>query len=175
MDSAPLTVRIEAVTAADVEGICGLAAVIWHRHYPGIISVAQIEYMLRQRYDPQLLRAELDRGNVWWDKLLLGDEVIGFSSYFPDERPGEMKLDKLYVLQNQQRKGYGGMLLARSCATARAHGCTALTLAVNRNNGQAIAAYRKYGFRVRAAVVKDIGNGFVMDDYLMEKPLVDAR
>ncbi len=59
-----------------------------------------------------------------------------------------MKLDKLYVHHDHQRKGYGGMLLDRVLGIARAHGCTTLMLAVNKRNRIAIAAYTKYGFRV---------------------------
>ncbi len=55
---------------------------------------------------------------------------------------------------------------------ARGRGCTRLTVAVNKNNRTAIAAYLKHGFRVADAVVKDIGGGFVMDDYLMEQALI---
>jgi RimJ/RimL family protein N-acetyltransferase len=50
-------------------------------------------------------------------------------------------------------------------------GCTKLVLAVNKRNEATIAAYRKHGFHVSAAVVKEIGCGFVMDDYLMERAL----
>jgi ribosomal protein S18 acetylase RimI-like enzyme len=50
---------------------------------------------------------------------------------------------------------------------ARELGCSAMMLAVNKNNRNAIAAYRKHGFHIDSSVVKDIGGGFVMDDYLM--------
>jgi diamine N-acetyltransferase len=42
-------------------------------------------------------------------------------------------------------------------------------LAVNKRNVNAINAYLKHGFRIAEAVVKEIGGGFVMDDYVMEK------
>jgi ribosomal protein S18 acetylase RimI-like enzyme len=42
---------------------------------------------------------------------------------------------------------------------------------VNRNNHNAIGAYRKHGFQVRASQVKDIGGGFVMDDYVMVREI----
>jgi ribosomal protein S18 acetylase RimI-like enzyme len=48
-------------------------------------------------------------------------------------------------------------------------------LAVNKSNRSAISAYLKHGFRVGDAVVKDIGGGFVMDDYIMVKPLVSDQ
>ena len=163
------TVRITALTASDVDGVCALAAEIWRAHYPAIISVAQIEYMLAQRYNPAILREELQRGDTWWDQLLVQGRMIGFASYFTTRTPGEMKLDKLYVHPDHQRKGYGGMLLDRAVTIARTYGCETLVLAVNKQNRNAIAAYEKHGFQIYDAAVKDIGGGFVMDDYLMKK------
>lgn len=164
-------VDIAPLALEDAERIAALAREIWRAHYPDIIGFEQIEYMLRQRYEPSRIRAELKRNDLWWDKLLLGGEIVAFSSYFLDSAPGEMKLDKLYVRQESQRKGYGGMLIAHACRAALECGCPRLALAVNRNNRSAIAAYVKYGFNIRGAVVKDIGGGFVMDDYIMEKRL----
>ncbi len=163
--------RIVPVEPEDAERICELAADIWWQHYPGIISAAQIKYMLAQRYEPRIIEEELRCGEVWWDKLLLGNEIIGFSSGFLTERPDEMKLDKLYVRQDCQRRGYGAMLVESACVFARDLGCTRLVLAVNKKNWNAIAAYGKYGFVTDDAVVKDIGGGFVMDDYIMVKEL----
>ena len=166
------SVRIEPVTEADVEPLAALAREIWYAHYPAIIGTAQIEYMLAQRYDPGVVRGELGRDGIWWDKLMAGAEMAGFASYFLTGIPDEMKLDKLYVHPRHQRRGYGGLLIARACATARARGCSRLTLAVNKGNRGAIDAYFKHGFRVEGAVVKDIGGGFVMDDYIMIKPVM---
>jgi len=160
-------VRIKSLAASDVDVMCALAAEIWHAHYPAIISAAQIEYMLAQRYVPQIVREELQRGDLWWDQLLVNNQMTGFSSYFLTRNAGEMKLDKLYVHPAQQRKGYGGMLLDRVITVARAYGCEKLVLAVNKSNRNAIAAYEKHGFRIAESVVKDIGGGFVMDDYIM--------
>jgi ribosomal protein S18 acetylase RimI-like enzyme len=164
-------VRIEPVTEADVPALVALAREIWYAHYPAIIGTAQIEYMLGQRYDIETVRNELRQDGIWWDKLMVGGEMAGFASCLLTGAPGEMKLDKLYVHPRHQRRGYGGKLIARACATARARGCDRLTLAVNKHNRGAIDAYLKHGFRIADAVVKDIGGGFVMDDYVMIKPV----
>lgn len=169
---AKTVVRIAPVAVADSERLIALAGEIWRRHYADIISAAQIEYMLAQRYAPALVRAELERGDVWWDKLLIVEEMAGFASYFLTGVAGEMKIDKLYVHPLHQKQGYGGMLIARITQVARSRGCRRLTLAVNKSNGTAIAAYLKHGFRIADAVVSDIGGGFVMDDYIMEKPVM---
>ncbi|HSN40839.1 MAG TPA: GNAT family N-acetyltransferase [Burkholderiales bacterium] len=163
--------EILPVAAGDAGRISALAREIWFAHYPGIISIEQIEYMLAQRYAPRVVQAELKRGDLWWDKLVVGGEIAGFSSCFLTGEPGETKLDKLYVRQDRQHKGYGGMLIERACAVARERGCSRLVLAVNRNNVNAISAYGKYGFEIRGAAMKDIGGGFVMDDYIMVREI----
>ena len=61
--------------------------------------------------------------------------------------------------------------LDRACQAGRERGCDRLVLAVNKGNRDAIAAYLKHGFRIGQAVVKDIGGGFVMDDYVMIKDI----
>lgn len=165
------TIRIEPLADADVEPMAALAREIWYAHYPAIIGTAQIEYMLEQRYRPATVREELARAGIWWDKLLIGPDLAGFASYFLARPAHDMKLDKLYVHPRHQRRGHGGLLIARACAVAQSQGCGRLTLAVNKHNTSAIAAYRKHGFRVAGAMTQDIGGGFVMDDYLMEKPL----
>ena len=168
-DKSRPNVRITALAAADVEAVSALAGEIWRAHYPSIISAAQIEYMLAQRYEPARVRAELQRRDLWWDQLAVNDRMTGFASYFLTANAGEMKLDKLYVHHDHQRQGYGGTLLDRAVTIARAYGCDTLVLAVNKLNRTAIAAYEKNGFRITDAVVKDIGSGFVMDDYVMTK------
>ena len=167
-DHSQSTVQMARVQPDDAEAIAALAALIWNAHYTGIISSEQIDYMLKQRYAPALIRRQLADG-IAWDKLLLDGRIISYSSYFKIDDGREMKLDKLYVHPERQRGGYGGLLIARVMGIAREAGCRALVLAVNKANANAIAAYTKYGFRIREAIVQDIGGGFVMDDYIMVK------
>src|SRR4051812_32780938 len=108
MNSNAPAVRITALVAADVDALGALAASIWRAHYQGIISAAQIEYMLAERYAPAVVREELKRGDLWWDKLLVNGSMAGFASYFLMRDESEMKLDKLYVDPGDQRRGHGG-------------------------------------------------------------------
>ena len=164
-----MTVTITALADDQVDALCRLAAEIWRQHYPLLIGAAQTEYMLAQRYVPAVVRTELAQGDIWWDVLRESGEMIAFASSFRTSAATEVKLDKLYVDSARQRKGYGGMLVAHTCERAKRLGCDKVILAVNKRNSSAIAAYRKHGFRIREAIVKDIGGGFVMDDYIMEK------
>lgn len=155
------------LTRDDADAISTLAATVWHAHYANIISSAQIEYMLHQRYGPALIRTQILSNNTWWKKLVLHNEIIGFSCCKLTDRPNELKLDKLYLHPHHQRKGYGAILVDNIKHFMHQHSLTILILTVNKNNISAIAAYRQYGFIISDEVVKDIGNGFVMDDYLM--------
>jgi ribosomal protein S18 acetylase RimI-like enzyme len=166
-----VTLPIAPLSDADVEVLCALAREVWRAHYPSIIGEAQTEYMLAQRYRPEIIRAELARGDVWWDTLTEDGRMVAYASSLLADEPLSIKIDKLYVHPERQRSGYGGALIDHTCDRARRLGLTRVVLAVNKRNESAIAAYRKSGFDIREAVVQGIGGGFVMDDYIMEKRL----
>lgn len=161
--------RIAPLAEDDIAAVIDLAGVIWRHHYPGIVSMEQIDYMLAQRYTPAVIRAQMQSGNAWWDKAALDGRIMGFAQYELYERA--MKLDKLYVHQDYQRQGYGGRMLAHVEEQASRRGLSAVRLNVNKYNVKSIAAYRKSGYEVVETVVADIGRGFVTDDCVMEKKL----
>ena len=148
--------------------IARLAKIVWHDHYPGIISQAQIDYMLERMYALDTLRGEVASG-VTYNCLFASSELVGFSAHSPVEH--EMKLHKLYIHPAHQRKGHGSTLLREVERDTHARGYKTLILAVNKANQKAVAAYRKNGFEVRDAVTVGIGGGFVMDDYVMVKKM----
>jgi GNAT superfamily N-acetyltransferase len=159
-----LVIRRLAENGAETLG--ALAREIWHAHYPGIISREQIDFMLGQRYSPEVIRASL--AGQCWQTAWLGNEMVGFAHSLADDAAGTWKLDKLYVHPRHQRKGIGEALLQAAIRHALDAGAARLILRVNKRNAVALAAYAKYGFRVYGEHVLDIGNGFVMDDYLLE-------
>ncbi len=166
-------VEIRAPRDDEAPQLSALAGEIWRAHYPGIISVAQIEYMLAERYAAAVIRAELNRDDVWWDALFINGQMTGYTAYFFTATPGTVKIDKLYLHPRAQRQGYGGQLMDHVARRMAAQGCTRLTLAVNRHNKTAIEAYRKHGFAIVDTSFKIIGGGFVMDDYIMVKAVND--
>ena len=149
-----------------------LAGVIWRACYPGIISSAQIEFMLARMYAPETLREEVRSQGIHFYRLLADERLSGFASIGPTEAAGVMKLHKLYLLPELHGRGLGSRLLEHCQAEARRLGARRLVLAVNKRNATAIAAYRRNGFAVVESVVTDIGGGFVMDDYIMGKDLI---
>ena len=169
--SQPDRIDIIGATEGDLDAVAELARGIWRKHYPGIITPEQIEYMLERGYARAALRRFITESGAGLDLARVGEHLAGFSAYHRGDDPGEIKLDKLYVHQDFRRQGIGHRLIESAAAAARAQHRATLVLNVNKNNAQAIRAYARNGFVVREAVVVDIGGGFVMDDYLMAKRL----
>lgn len=169
MQAAAIT--IASAEAGELPAVQRLAAVVWRAHYPGIITPAQIDYMLERGYALDALQGFLGRRDRGLEVARADGELVGFAAWYLTDDAREAKLDKLYVHPSQQRHGVGGGLIGRVCAGARAAGAATLILNVNKRNVQAIAAYEKHGFGIREAIVVDIGGGFVMDDFIMAKPI----
>ena len=167
----PSNARLDPMTEADFAIVADLGTTIWREHYSKIISMAQIDYMLTGRYAPDKLRAYLNATDRWLEVLRVAGKPSGYCSYALSDAPGELKLEQLYLLAECRGKGLGRYLLEHVEARARELGRNVLMLTVNKNNADSIAVYRKSGFTVREEAVFDIGNGFVMDDYVMEKRL----
>jgi ribosomal protein S18 acetylase RimI-like enzyme len=68
-------------------------------------------------------------------------------------------------------RGFGSLLLRHCEREARKRGMRRLVLTVNKQNSKAIKAYQRNGMRIADSVVTDIGGGYVMDDFVMEKEL----
>jgi GNAT superfamily N-acetyltransferase len=152
--------------------ISELAGVIWRACYPGIITRAQIDYMLARMYSLDVLRDEIRSQGIRYDILLMDGKPAGFASCGPTAGPGVMKLHKLYLLPELHGRGLGSLLLKHCEAEARKLEARRLILSVNKRNAKAITAYQRNGFVIADSVVTDIGGNFVMDDYIMAKELV---
>jgi GNAT superfamily N-acetyltransferase len=161
---------IDAATHADLATVQALARRIWHAYYPGIIAFEQIAYMLELGYDTATLARFLETPGAGL-ALARADEPIGFAAWYRTQATATSKLDKLYVALDHHRKGAGRRLIEHVEHAARRDGSNTLVLNVNKRNEAAIAFYVRCGFSVREQVVIDIGNGFVMDDYVMAKAL----
>jgi diamine N-acetyltransferase len=164
------SVTIRAAQAAHIPLVQALAGDIWRRHYPGIISTEQIEYMLERGYaHGALLRFVTDEG-AGLALARVDEEPAGFAAWYRSNVEAT-KLDKLYVLPQFHGTGIGRALIEHVAAEARAAGCRSLTLNVNRGNTSAVRAYERCGFAIRDRGNFPIGNGFVMEDFIMVREL----
>lgn len=157
------------ISSDQLQTVRDLAYAIWPDAYGTILSEQQLAYMLDKIYAIPSLEKQMESGHVF----LLAEEdgvFYGFASYEVDYRnSGKTKLHKIYVQPQTQGKGVGKTLLAAVEEAVKLNENQALLLNVNRYN-KAIAFYKKNGFEVIAEEDIDIGNGYLMEDYIMEKP-----
>lgn len=149
-----------------IEIIEGLASEIWHEYFTPIIGTAQVDYMLGKFQSKCAITEQIKTGFSYF-LITCGDESIGYFAIMPKER--ELFLSKLYILSAQRNRGYGRRVIDYLEQLATEKKLSKISLTVNRYNDATIQAYKKFGFENTGALVKDIGHGFVMDDFKMEK------
>ena len=147
-----------------------LAHSIWREHFTPIIGSPQVEYMLEKFQSREALLNQIEKQGFLY--YLLEDKNGNWVGYFAVvPRQKDLFLSKLYITAENRGKGFGRRALEFIETFARDNCLSMITLTVNKNNTGSINAYKKLGFVVTDSLVTDIGNGFVMDDYRMGKPL----
>jgi len=163
-------ISITPLQPAGIDDLIPLARRIWYAHYPGIITVEQIAYMLAGGYTREVILDEMEHQGIVWLQILDGTVMIGFASVGPCGK-GVMKLHKLYLLSEYHGRGIGALAMNDVERYSRDCNATRLVLNVNKHNTKAIRAYERAGWSLAEEVCVDIGGGFVMDDYVMAKDL----
>ena len=64
-----------------------LAGVIWRAHYPGIITPAQIDYMLERGYALDVLGGFLARPDRGLELAKVDGELAGFAAWYITDDP----------------------------------------------------------------------------------------
>jgi len=158
----------------DINSIGFLAQQIWPETYGHILSAEQLKYMLNLIYSPASLRKQMLEDKHQFLIVEQDGEAIGFASWSATGEPGVYKLQKLYVLTGRQGKGLGRALLQYIFEAIRPLGATTLLLNVNRHN-KARQFYERMGFVVVKEEDIPIGNGYFMNDYVMEVRVPEAE
>lgn len=167
----PVASRIRRIKADELPVVQKLAHAIWMSFYPGIISDAQIRYMLSIWYQPGAMAHEMQARDVWYALVEVeGKGPVGYISFEKMAKEPVLFINKLYLLPEVHGLGLGALTLRWAEDRARDLLCRSVRLRVNKRNATAIRAYLRAGFRFTEDVCSDIGSGFVMDDYVMEKP-----
>jgi len=161
---------IRSASEEEIPALRELAERIWRASYAAMLTPEQIDYMLAWMYAPETIAREMQEG-VIWETAWLDGELIGFHSCTPELAGRRLKLNKLYLLPEQQGLGLGQQLLDRVHELAAQRGAGQVWLQVNKQNTRAIRAYERAGYEVERSAVFDIGGGFVMDDFIMTRAL----
>lgn len=160
--------KIRNASIKDIPLIQELTYQVWPQTYAPILSNEQIEYMLEMMYSDTSLRQQMGDGARFL--IAYDDKVpVGFAAY-QEIKPADFKLHKIYVLRTWQGKGTGRFMINHIIEEIRKLGASTLQLQVNRHN-KAKDFYALLGFTIIEEADFDIGNGYFMNDYVMEKKI----
>lgn len=164
-------ISIIKATVQDFNSIESIAHKTWPSAYGQILSQEQIKYMLALFYSQEKLKENLEQSGHCFVIVKEDEEVVGFASYEHNYNNEKVtKIHKLYLLPKTQGKGIGQKLIEYICNLALGKESEILVLNVNRFN-KALRFYQRIGFSIIREVNIDIGQGYLMEDYVMEKKL----
>jgi RimJ/RimL family protein N-acetyltransferase len=156
----------EVITEKQIDIVEALAVDIWNEHYIPIIGKPQVNYMLEKFQSKEAMIEQIKNGYTYY---LVEEEGRNIGYIGIELKKGELFLSKLYIMSSERGKGYGKKAVQFLEDLAREKKLNKISLTVNKNNVNSIAVYEKMGFTNLGSIVMDIGGGFVMDDYKMEK------
>ncbi len=157
----------QVITKGQIKILADTANIIWHEAYKEIVPLAQIDYMIEKFQSFTPLYEAINKNNYLYYLIKDNNNVAGYIGLH--EEDGKMFLSKLYILKEYRGKQVASKTFEFIENSAKQKNLKSVWLTVNRNNHHAIEVYKHREFVVTRTQVTDIGNGFVMDDYVFEK------
>lgn len=153
----------------EAERLAAFASEIWIEHYTPMIGRPQVDYMLEKYQSSAQIIKDMENGYRYW---ITRDEQNGWTGYCSVRLDQDsLFISKIYVIAERRGQNIGREMLEEMLRFAQEQNKSNVWLTVNKNNKDSLAAYQAWGFTIAASVLTDIGGGYYMDDYVMEKLL----
>lgn len=166
-----MSITFEPVASEDDRRcLAELADEIWHEYWPALIGEAQTDYMVERFQSLEAVERDMDEHGYEYWLLHAGDgRTVGYTGGCMEPETNRFFVSKIYLLADERGKGFARRTIEFYEELCRDRNLQAMYLTVNKHNDLGVRAYLGTGFEIIDAVETDIGNGFVMDDYIMEK------
>lgn len=152
-------------TKNQIETTAKLANEIWNEHYINIISEEQIDYMVKKFQSAGVIAEQIKKQHYEYYNFIENGKSVGYFG-FVEQDGGVMFLSKLYLLKSERGKGFSRQAFEFLKKEAKKRGLTKIWLTVNRGNKHSIEVYKKFGMYIERTQIADIGDDFVMDDFV---------
>ena len=160
---------IKVSSKDDIKILAKIANEVWHQHFTSILTLDQIDYMVDKFQSEQAMTEQINSEGYEYYFLQFDGKFIGYTGFREDN--DKLFLSKLYILKDHRGNRFASNTFDFLQSICKERGLHAIWLTVNRYNDNTIEIYKKKGFKIIRTQVADIGNGYVMDDYIMEKDL----
>ena len=159
---------IEVYSEQQIADVANLAKEIWQEHYLPIVGQEQIDYMLEKYQCERAITKQLTDGYEYYT-VTYNERSAGYMAIVSNISDTSLMISKIYVRKSDRGCGLGKQMLEFTEALCRQRKIKKIWLTVNKNNKHSIEWYTQMGFTNHGSVIQDIGGGFVMDDFQMEK------
>ncbi|CAC9975102.1 GNAT family N-acetyltransferase [Flavobacterium panici] len=164
-------ITISEAGLSDIKIIQEITNITWPITYGEILTKEQLDYMLDLFYSEESLAKQIKNKEQLFYLISDSESTIGFIGIEHNYKNEALtKIHKIYLLPETQGKGYGKIVFESIEKLALENNSTALLLNVNRFN-TALNFYKKLGFEIKETVDIEIGNGYLMEDYVMGKEI----
>lgn len=155
---------------SEIKELAQLAAIIWNEYFVDIISKEQIAYMIEKFQSYPALKKAMQEDHYTYFLAYEQGQLIGYCGVKP-EVDGRLFLSKLYLHKDSRGKGLSSSLMKEALHFAQESNMHAIYLTCNKYNTHSLDVYRRKGFYEIDAVTTDIGQGYIMDDYILQLDL----
>jgi len=155
---------VPAITDSEIHDIAVLAEEIWHEHFTDIIGEEQVNYMVDKFQSYPALKEQIQNGYEYY-QIHSGSTMAGYTGVHEDD--GALFLSKLYIKKDCRGQHLASEAFRYLISLCRERGLSRIWLTCNKHNANTLAVYSHLGFSITDEQVADIGNGFVMDDYIL--------
>lgn len=156
---------VPIITDEQIRETAILADEIWHQHFVPLIGETQVDYMLEKFQSFPALKKQLSQGYEYFH-LISENHLVGYTCIHAED--GKLFLSKLYLKKDVRGQHFSTRVLDFLKALCKERHLANIWLTCNRYNEHSLTVYDHLGFQRVNTQVADIGNGFVMDDYIME-------
>lgn len=154
-----------AADDSDLAAIAGLADAIWHQHFQTILSPEQIDYMVEKFQSYPALKSQVEEEGYEYYQTLVDGTLAGYIGIHPET--DALFLSKLYLHKDYRGRHIATQAFHFLTDLCKKRGLKKIWLTCNKHNDSSLAVYHHLGFQVTDTQEADIGNGFIMDDYIM--------
>ena len=170
-----MTTEFVAVTTPEQQSkLAHIAHDIWNEYWPDIIGQAQTDYMVKNFQSLEAIERDMAQNQYeYWfvvaDAHTENERVVGYTGGHTEAETNRFFISKIYLFKHERGRHFASNVITFYEHLCVQRGLRGMYLTVNKNNTLGIRAYEGKGFVTIDAVETDIGNGFIMDDYIMER------
>ena len=162
-------VKVEDETL--IKKVSVLAQEIWQEHYVPMIGKAATDYIVKNSQSFEAMKDQINNAGYSYYAFMKDNEPIGYFAIVPEGE--KLFLSKFYLHKSERGNGYASKAFEFMSDYCIKNGFKAIQLITNRNNKNTIKVYLHSGFEIVEEQINDLGNGFIMEDYLMEMRVTD--